>query len=303
MDVFETPMQNENAEITCEHIEDIIRKIEEALISSSETEKSVSKKSKAKPVYVIISLIIILSAGCLCALINPWISVFVSAVLGALLIFLKDRFTKETIKTSTFKLNHSEFTALADTITAPVKSAISKQSKELKEALQTIQADKEEIEKLNQMLAASKTSYSESESKISAYEKKLKELASRLAESQANKSEPTPPSAESTAPAENTSQSVDLSEYKTLANWLQAFAIFANRSNNQDIRRLYNQLKSDLRTTGVYIYDNLEYDNDGEIKLPNKEFFVDWRSGDEWTEVMLPVIYTKDKVLVTGQIK
>lgn len=92
-------------------------------------------------------------------------------------------------------------------------------------------------------------------------------------------------------------------EDRSFARWLQMFALYVRRNENANLEKLYSQLKDDLENMGIFIYDELETGEDGKIRLPDEGMFLDLRTGDAWTEVKLPVVYTAEKVLMHGQIK
>lgn len=90
---------------------------------------------------------------------------------------------------------------------------------------------------------------------------------------------------------------------RSFARWLQMFALYVRRNENANLEKLYSQLKDDLENMGIFIYDELETGDDGKIRLPDEGMFMDLRTGEEWTEVKLPVVYTIEKALMHGQIK
>lgn len=86
--------------------------------------------------------------------------------------------------------------------------------------------------------------------------------------------------------------------------WLQQFALKVHRKGDYNDLQMLMSLKEVLEAFGLYIYDELETDDDGNVVLPPMEdSFMDMRQGDEWTAVALPAVYTEDKVLLCGVIK
>lgn len=95
----------------------------------------------------------------------------------------------------------------------------------------------------------------------------------------------------------------DIHGDRSFARWLQMFALYVRRHENSNLEKLYSQLKDDLENMGIYIYDELDIDENGQIRLPDEDGFMDLRTGEEWTEVKLPIVYTEKRILMHGQIK
>lgn len=95
----------------------------------------------------------------------------------------------------------------------------------------------------------------------------------------------------------------DVRTDRAFARWLQMFALYVRRNENENLEKLYLQLKDDLENIGIFIYDRLQTDEAGQILLPDEDSFIDLRAGEKWTQVTLPVVYTENKVLMHGQIK
>ncbi len=97
-------------------------------------------------------------------------------------------------------------------------------------------------------------------------------------------------------------ESSELCENKDFARWIQAFALFVINSENSDLLQLLYSLEYQLEGLGIYIYYKLDTRADGSVSLPCPDCFIDDRKTDKWTKVVLPAVFTKDKLLALGRI-
>lgn len=96
----------------------------------------------------------------------------------------------------------------------------------------------------------------------------------------------------------------DLLSDEGFHRWLQQFALRVHRKGDYNELQMLMSLKEVLESFGLYIYDELEKDDNGNVVLPPLEdAFMDMRQDDEWTAVAMPAVYTEDKVLLCGVIK
>ena len=96
----------------------------------------------------------------------------------------------------------------------------------------------------------------------------------------------------------------DLLADEEFHRWIQQFALRVHRKGDYNELQMLMSLKEVLESFGLYIYDELEKDDNGNVVLPPMEdAFMDMRQDDEWTGVAMPAVYTEDKVLLCGVIK
>ncbi len=97
-------------------------------------------------------------------------------------------------------------------------------------------------------------------------------------------------------------ESSELCNNKEFARWIQTFALKVIKSDNEDSYQLLYSLQYQLERLGIYLYYKLDIRPDGSVRLPEENYFIDDRDGEEWTRVALPVVYTKDRLLALGRI-
>ena len=102
--------------------------------------------------------------------------------------------------------------------------------------------------------------------------------------------------------AKEKNENTEFCNNKELIHWIQTFSLFVINSENNDLLQLLYSLEYHLEDLGIYIYYKLNTNADGSVTLPNPNYFIDDRSTDEWTKVVLPAVYTKDKLLALGRI-
>lgn len=95
----------------------------------------------------------------------------------------------------------------------------------------------------------------------------------------------------------------NVTEDRDFARWIQLFALHVKRSENINLHRLYEGLKSALEQMGIYVYDEIEFDDNGNARLPDEDYFIDMRVGADWTNVTLPIVYNSARALMHGQIE
>lgn len=88
------------------------------------------------------------------------------------------------------------------------------------------------------------------------------------------------------------------------ARWVQMFALYAHRTENGNLLQQLRLLKQLLEEEGLYVYDELVTDQQGNAVLPpDEDAYMDLREGENWTKVTLPAVYTDSQVLMHGQIR
>lgn len=95
----------------------------------------------------------------------------------------------------------------------------------------------------------------------------------------------------------------NVAEDRDFARWIQLFALHVKRHEERNLTVLYEGLKDALEPMGIFVYDEIQTDDEGNVVLPNADYFMDLRAGEEWTEVPLPVVYNRERVLMMGQIR
>lgn len=318
--------------LTEEAIKDLKNTVTNAMPVPSE------KSHSTKPVIIFCTLLLLCLSICsgLAALVSPWLSAGAVVVLGALLLIIRERILPSSSYSHTSSINMEHFVAGAREALKPLEEMII--SREMHSGEQTTienelnsaktklayserlidtlenenESQKTEIDELNATIrdlqsgistlirddSMQKKEINELKITVATQTEKIKQLTAEL-EKKPLSTAPTVPNTPDEA-----AKATDFPDISSegFARWLQNFSIITQRKNDHDLNNLYPQLKFELKRLGICIYDTLEYDTNGNVLLPDKSYFQDWREGDEWTKVTMPIIHTKDKLLIKGKI-
>lgn len=85
--------------------------------------------------------------------------------------------------------------------------------------------------------------------------------------------------------------------------WAQRFLMLANKSEDRAIARLGDELVTRLATMKIKVYDEPILNSEGKPDVPFFDYLIDESNGEEYTEVVKPVIYSDRSLLARGEIR
>lgn len=286
-----SPEQTDEFTLDKKIIDEAKQQIEDVFLEMVNSEAEEAKKPAKETIYNIVMIISLAITAGLCAFAGVWLSVVSVIMVGAVFMVLKGTLRKKKLYFNAERISFGRFCSVVHNAIIPLGERLNAQARIILDRERIIEEQTAKISQCEDLIK----SQAESTRRV---EKEL----------EAERGNQAMVSAEKTTILQNVVQNVaeselDLQGDEAFARWLQVFTEYSRKSENSDVRMLYSQLKADLATLGIYIYDELEFDFAGNVKLPDESYFADLRSSDEWGEVILPVIYTKDKVLMRGKIR
>ncbi len=96
----------------------------------------------------------------------------------------------------------------------------------------------------------------------------------------------------------------DASKDRFFGEWIQKFVSYTLRhEDNRSIQLLRDEFVEMLDSMGITVYYELEKNEAGGIILPDEEYYVDERSGEEFIRVKKPIVYSRRQLLARGTIR
>ena len=96
----------------------------------------------------------------------------------------------------------------------------------------------------------------------------------------------------------------DVGTDRGFGEWVQQFWLYCEKHpEDMQLQMLRGLLLSRLACMGIQIYDSPELNDAGEPDVPFRDYLIDKHQGDTYTEVSVPVVYSKKALLARGEIK
>lgn len=285
--------------------------MEKVACDSIAVKRNAEKGRNGKVVFFVVGSLIIITAGLLGAFVSPWLSAGAVAVCCGAFALIKEKMYPSVTETAEVLVNQVKLREGLQSILIKLERTLSEQSKNviddkdnLIKKLEIALFEKTQvIGSLQQTKGNDRRLIEEYKAELAECERTIEELTQRLSKYEMAEQKKSEEDNWLNISDKAVASDIDLSSADSFAQWLQFFATFALNSGNSDVAGIYGKLKSELKLQGIFVYDKLEYDGFGQVQVPDAAYFEDWRSSSEWTSVMKPIVYTKDKVLATGMIK
>lgn len=96
----------------------------------------------------------------------------------------------------------------------------------------------------------------------------------------------------------------DVTKDQAFGQWIQKFYVYAVRHGEErSIQAMKEELTDLLASMGITVYDEIILNEMGLPDLPDENYYIDEREGENFTRVKRPVVYSRNRLLAQGTLK